>query len=157
MSVATTATANYSIQYGKTPALGREVTGSLGASASSLNATLRGLAPGRSYYARVVVSNAGGSAASAMIRFRTSPVTITRITLRNGNLVAVLRCHSSAPCHVLLRTRSGSKVTSSRRATLRGNRSATVALRLGTGRGSTLSVLSSWNGYPAVVSATARR
>jgi hypothetical protein len=40
-------------------------------------------------------------------------------------------------------------------ATVRGNRTVTVNLSSGAARRVTFSVLSSWNGYPAAVTATA--
>jgi hypothetical protein len=104
----------------------------------------------------VVVTNAAGSATSAIIRFRTSAVTIARVTVHGGRIQAILRCHGSAQCRVRLQARSGSRIIATGRATLRGNRSTTVTLKL---RGHSshpvaLSVLSSWNGYPATVTAT---
>jgi hypothetical protein len=149
--------ARYSVQYGSTPALGRTIAGALGGSATGLSATLRNLSAGATYYVRVVVTNAGGSATSATIRFRTSAVTIAALSLRGGRVRAVLRCHGSAPCRVRLQARSGSRVIASGSATVRGNRTATVTLNLRSGRARrlTLSVLSSWNGYPAAVNAAA--
>ncbi|MGN6872745.1 MAG: hypothetical protein ACTHMY_30515 [Solirubrobacteraceae bacterium] len=147
--------ARYSVQYGSTPALGRSVAGALGGSATGLTATLRNLQAGATYYARIVVTNAAGSATSAIIRFRTSAVTITRISIRGGRVQMVLRCHGAGQCRVQLQARSGSRLIASGRATLRGNRTTTVTLTL-RGRAShiALSVLSSWNGYPATVTAT---
>lgn len=149
--------ASYSLQFGTTSALGRRLTGYLAASSAGLSGTLRNLAPGRTYYARVVVTNPGGSATSAVIRFRTSPVTITRLTIRGGKLQAVLRCYGSTPCRVKLQARAGSRLLSYGQATVRGNRTATVSLPLSGGRHPAikLTVLSSWNGYPAAVTATA--
>ena len=160
------AAAIYSLQYGTTPGIGQRVVGSLGASSTALRGTLHGLAPGQIYYARVVVSNAAGSAASPTIRFRTSPVTITRLAIRRGRLQAVLRCHGRAPCRVRLEARARSRLIAARTVIIRGNRSTTVPLTLsraivtslspGLGRRPPvkLSVLSSWNGYPATVTAT---
>jgi hypothetical protein len=148
--------AQYSVQYGTTPALGQSVTGALAGSATGLSATLRRLRPGTTYYARVVVTSSAGSATSATIRFRTSAVTISQLTIRGGRVQAVLRCHGSGPCRVALQARSGSRVIATGRATLRGNRSTTVALKLraSSQRRIVLSVLSSWNGYSATVTAT---
>ncbi|HSC04368.1 MAG TPA: hypothetical protein VLC49_13645, partial [Solirubrobacteraceae bacterium] len=146
----------YSVQYGTTPALGRSVAGTLGGSATGLRATLRHLRAGATYYARVVVTNAAGSATSATIRFRTSAVAITALRIRGGRIQAVLRCHGSGQCRVWLQARSGSRLIATGRATLRGNRTTTVTLNLrGRSRHIALSVLSSWNRYPATV--TARR
>jgi hypothetical protein len=160
MIAATVATggagATYSVQYGTTPALGHSIAGALGGSATGLSATLRNLRAGATYYARVVVSTASGSATSSLIRFRTSPVTIVRATIRGGRLQAVLRCHGSGACRVRLQARSGSRVIAAGQATVRGNRTTTVTLNLRGRDGHTvaLSALSSWNGYPATVTAT---
>jgi hypothetical protein len=148
--------ATYSVQYGTTPALGRSVSGVLGASATNLSAALRNLTADRTYYVRVVVTNAAGSATSAAIHFRTSAVTIARVTVSHGKLQAVIRCHGPAQCRVRLQARSGSRLIATGQATIRGNRTATVSLPLTNGQahGMTLSALSSWGGYPASVTAT---
>jgi len=102
-----------------------------------------------------VVTNATGSATSPTIRFRTSAVTIAALNVRGGRIEAVLRCHGSGQCQVRLQARSGSRVIATGRASVRGNRTATVTLKLrGRSRHIALSVLSSWNGYPATVTAT---
>jgi hypothetical protein len=147
--------AMYALEFGTTTALGRSATGSLAASSSVLRGTLRNLAPGRTYYVRAVITGPGGSATSATVRFRTSPVTITRLSMRGGKLQAVLRCHGSAPCRARLQVRSGSHLIATGQATIRGNRTATVTLTLShrQARGVQLFVLSSWNGYPAAVTA----
>ena len=103
-----------------------------------------------------------GSSAGAVVRFRTSPVTITRIATSGTVLDVVLRCHGSAACHVRLQGRSGTRVMLSSQATIRGNRTSTVTLRLSKSfrtlatvrRNATLLVLSTWNGLTATVSAT---
>jgi hypothetical protein len=147
--------ARYLVQYGTTPALGRSVAGALGATATGLTTALRNLRAGATYYARVVVTNAAGSATSAVIRFRTSAVTIVSLSIHAGRVQAVLRCHGSGQCRVLLNARSGSRVIATGRATLRGNRTTTVTLNLrARAVHVALSVLSSWNGYPATVTAT---
>lgn len=150
-------TASYSLQYGTTWALGRSLAGSLAASSTGLTGTLRNLTPGRTYYVRAVITNPGGSVTSTMIRFRTSPVTITGLAVRGGRLQAVLRCYGSAPCRVRLQARSGSRLVSAGHATIGGNRTTTVSLPVSRGRhpAMTLTVLSSWNGYPAAVTARA--
>jgi hypothetical protein len=148
--------ARYSVQYGTTPALGHSVAGALGGSSTGLSATLRNLRAGATYFARVVVTNPAGSATSAIIRFRTSPVTITRLTIRGGRVRAALRCHGTGDCRVRLAAHSGSRVLATGRATLPGSHATTVTLKLG---GSSrhpiaVSVMSSWNGYIATVTAT---
>jgi hypothetical protein len=148
--------ARYTLQYGTTSALGQLVAGALGGSATGLSATLRNLKAGATYYARVVVTSAAGSATSSIIRFRTSAVTIAALTIRGGRIQAVLRCHGSGQCRVRLQARSGSRVVGTGGVTLRANRTTTVTLPIH-GQGGhpvTLSVLSSWNGYPAAVTAT---
>ena len=128
----------------------------LGASATNLSAALRNLAADRTYYVRVIVTTAAGSTTSAVIHFRTSPVTIARVTVSHGKLQAVIRCHGRAQCHVRLQARSGSRVIATGQATIRGNRTATVSLPLTNAQAHrmTLSALSSWGGYPASVTAT---
>ncbi len=74
------AAATYTLQYGTTQALGRSVSGSLAASSAStanVSLALRNLSPGKIYYFRVVAGNTAGTTASASVRFKTSPVTIT--------------------------------------------------------------------------------
>jgi hypothetical protein len=150
--------ATYSIQYGTTSALGHTVTGTLGGSTASLAATLRNLRAGGAYYVRAVVSNAAGSTTTPTIRFKTSAVTIGRITIHGNRLHAVLRCHGSRSCRVRLQAHSGSRLIGSGWATVRGNRTTTVTLTLRSHHGhvaTKLSALSSWNGYSAAVTATA--
>jgi hypothetical protein len=123
--------------------------------------TLRNLSPGKIYYFRVVASDAGGSATSAVVRFRTSPVTITSVKARGSSLVVVLRCHGSTPCTVRLQGRSGTRLLLTSKATVRGKRIATVTLRLSRvfqtlathTKTARLYVLSTWNGATATVSA----
>jgi hypothetical protein len=156
------AATTYSLQYGTTRSLGRTVPG-LHSSSSIVNAswTLRSLAPGNVYYFRAVASNAGGNAGTHVVAFKTSPVTITRITTSGSVLYVVLRCHGSATCHVRLRGRSGTRLLLASQARIRGNRSATVTLRLSKsfrtlatrGKNAQLLVLSTWNGATATVSA----
>jgi subtilase family serine protease len=158
------AATTYALQYGTTASLGRTAPGSLATSRSTANVslTLRNLSPGKVYYVRAVATNTGGSTYSKVIRFRTSPLTITSITTRGGDLLVVLRCHGSAPCRFRLQGRSGTRVMLSSQGSIRGNRSGTVTLALTRAfetlathsRTATLSVLSTWNGVAATVSAT---
>ena len=158
------AATTYALQYGTTASLGRTAPGSLPTSRSTANVslTLRNLSPGKVYYVRAVATNTGGSTYSKVIRFRTSPLTITSITTRGGDLLVVLRCHGSAPCRFRLEGRSGTRVMLSSQGSIRGNRSGTVTLALTRAfetlathsRTATLSVLSTWNGVAATVSAT---
>jgi hypothetical protein len=98
------------------------------------------------------------------MRFRTSPVTITRVSVSAGQLRVVLRCHGPTGCRVRLQDRVGSRLIAATRAAIPGERSATVALPLkpsftaargrvrhGVGK---LFVLSTWHGQQAVVSVT---
>ena len=109
-----------------------------------------------------MASNAGGNSAGTMVRFRTSPVTITRVSTGGNVLDVVLRCHGSAPCRVRLQGRSGTRVLLSSQATIRGNHTSTLTLRPSKSfqtvatrrRNATLLVLSTWNGSTATVSAT---
>jgi hypothetical protein len=150
------AASSYSLEYGTTPALRRSLKGSLAVSSTRLSGTLRHLAPGRTYYLRAVITNSAGSSATEVIRFRTSPVTITRLTLRAGGLQAALRCYGSAPCRVKLQARSGSRLVFTTQATIRSGRTTTVSLPVSRSQGAVLKLIaqSSWNGYPAAVTAT---
>lgn len=153
----------YELQYGSTPALGHSMFGGLPASLSpvTVSRNLQSLSPGKVYYVRTVASNAAGTSMSAMIRFRTSPVTITRIFTSANKLEVVLRCHGSSACSVRLQARVGGRLIAAGGARIRGNRSATATLNLSRsaatlvkhGRAPTLSVLSVWNGLTATVSA----
>ncbi len=147
--------AHYSVQYGTTAALGHSIAGALGGSATGLSTTLRNLNAGATYYARVVLTNTAGSSTSTIIRFRTSAVTISALTIHGGRIQAVLRCHGTGQCRVRLSARSGSRVIGTGGATLRANRTTTVTLTIRShGRHPVaLWVLGSWNGYPAAVTA----
>lgn len=160
------AATTYSLSYGPTARLGRAVSSSLAPSSSqaaNVSWNVSNLSPGKTYYLRAVVSNASGSSQSTPIRFRTSPVTITGITPHGNELKVVLRCHGSAPCRVRLQGRSGSRVIAVGQATIRGNRSQTVTLKLSRAyqtlspRGKSaakLLALSTWNSVTATVSKT---
>jgi Fibronectin type III domain len=153
----------YTLQYGTTRSLGESISGSQSSAAAVTGRwTIRNLSPGKVYYVRVVASNAGGSSSGTVIAFRTSPVTITRVGMRGNALTVVLHCHVSATCRVRLQGRSGTRVLLSSQATIHGNRTTTVTLKLSKtfqalvtrGRNATLLVLSTWNGSTATVSAT---
>jgi hypothetical protein len=152
----------YALQYGTTAAFGRSATGSLASSQATANRswTLHNLAPDKIYYMRVVASNTAGTTASATVRFRTSPVTITTVSTSTGKLQVVLRCHGSAPCRFRLQGRYGNRVMLSSQGSIRGNRSTTITLPLTRtfrtlavhSRSAKLLVLSTWNGVTATVS-----
>jgi hypothetical protein len=158
------AATTYALQYGPTASLGRTTSGSLASSKSTATVTwaLRNLSPGKVYYLRAVATNGAGSTQSTLIRFRTSPVTITRTTTRGGDLVVLLRCHGSAACRFRLQGRSGTRLIVSSQGYIRGNRSGTVTLALTRAfetlttrsRTAKLSVLSTWNGITASVTTT---
>jgi Fibronectin type III domain len=157
------AATSYSLQYGTTQTLGKSLSGSQSSgAAATARWTLRNLSPGKIYFLRVVASNAGGSGAGSLIRFRTSPVTITKINRSGGFLNVTLRCHGSAACHITLQGRSGTRVLLSSQATIRGNHGSTVTLRLSKAfqtavtrhQNATLLALTTWNGSTATVSAT---
>lgn len=159
------AATTYALQYGTSAALGRNASsGSLRSSQVTANVswTLHNLSAGKTYYLRVVATNAQGTTRGAVVRFRTSPVTITSVTIRGNKLRVVLRCHGSAPCRFRLQGRYGNRVMLSSQANIQGNRSATVTLTL-TQRFETLAshrrtakllVLSTWSGVTATVSTT---
>lgn len=152
----------YTLQYGTTPSLGQGYLGSQSSRASAAAQwTVRNLSPGKIYYFRVVASNAGGSSGGTLVRFETSAVTISRISKSGNFLYVMLRCHGSATCHVRLQGRSGTRVLFSNQATIRRNRTTTVALRLTKsmrtlatrGKSARVFVLSTWSGSTATVSA----
>jgi hypothetical protein len=154
----------YSLQYGTTSALGRSASGSLPSSqaAANVSRTLHGLAPDKIYYLRVVATNSAGTTRSLIVRFRTSPVTITRVTPHGSELRVSLRCHGSATCRFRLQGRYGRRVMLASQGSIRGNRSATITLTLTRtfatlathSRSAKLFVLSTWNGVTATVSTT---
>ena len=156
------ASTTYILEYGSTPSLGQGYLSSQSSRASaSAQWTVRSLSPGKIYYLRVVASNAGGSAAAAVIRFKTSPVTISRISKSGSFLYVVLRCHGSATCRLRLQGRAATRVLFSKPATIRGNRTTTVTLRLTKSmrtlatrsKSARVFVLSTWSGSTATVSA----
>jgi len=150
------------LQYGTTRSLGKSLPGSRSSQTATASWTLRNLSPGKVYYLRVVASNAAGGSAGTVVRFRTSPVTIAGVSTRGNALKVVLRCHGSASCHVRIQGRSGTRVLLSSQATIHGNRSTTVTLRLSKSfetlatrhRNATVLVLSTWNRSTATVSTT---
>ena len=154
----------YSLQYGTTSALGRSASGSLPSSQATANLdwTLHSLAPDKIYYLRVVATNSAGTSRSLIVRFRTSPVTITRVKAYGSELQVVLRCHGSATCRFRLQGRYGNRVMLANQGSIRGNRSATITLTLTRtfatlathSRSAKLLVLSTWNGVTAAVSKT---
>ena len=159
------AATTYTLQYGTTAALGRSAaSGSLGSSPATANVswTIHNLTPGKIYYLRAVATNAGGTTRGAVVRFRTSPVTITSSTTSGNKLRVVLRCHGSAPCRFRLEGRYGNRVMLSSQANIHGNRSTTVTLTLTRTfetlathrRTAKLLALSTWNGVTATVSTT---
>jgi len=157
------AATTYTLQYGTTRSLGKTFSSSQSSRATATARwTIRSLSPGKIYYLRVVASNSGGNSGGAVIRFRTSPVTITRVTTSGNVLDVVLRCHGSAACHVRLQGRLGTRLLLSSQAKIQGNRTGTITLRMSTAfetaatrrRNATLLVLSTWNGSTATVSAT---
>jgi len=153
----------YLLEYGTATDLGWRVSGTLTAPSHTLTATLRNLMPGRIYYVRAVLRGPGGSTTSGLIRFRTSPVTITRLAIHGGQLQVVLRCHSAAPCRLRLQARVAAHVIATGQFRVHSDRPATVTLQLdhafltaGPHRArqpATLSVQSNWNGHLAAVTA----
>ena len=157
--------ATYALEYGSSKALGRSISRSLAASSSQAAAnvtlTLTKLSPGRIYYFRLIASNAAGKTTGTTVRFKTSPVTIGRIRIGDDHLVVVLRCHGSAPCRARLQGRSEraccSPVGDDRRKP-QPHRDLGLSRSFRTlathGKRARLYVLSTWNGWPATVSAT---
>ncbi len=160
------AATTYLLAYGTTPALARRTPARSSTSAGTATWNLRGLAAGRVYYLQVLAANGGGLRGSAVVRVKTSPVTLGKAAVRAGKLAVVVRCHGSAACPVRLTARAGNRVIAAGGARIRGDHSATVLLKLngaavtharhGNRLRATLSAVSVWNAYTATVTAKFR-
>ena len=160
------ASTTFYLAYGTSPALGRRTPSGASARAGSASWNLRGLAAGRVYYLQVVATNAGGSGRTAIVRVRTSPVTLGRIAMHSGKLAVRVSCHGSGACRARLTARSGNRVIATGTANVRGNRTKTVLLHVNraaatrASRGgkvqAIMSAVSVWNGYRATVTAKFR-
>jgi hypothetical protein len=156
----------YYLAYGTTPALARRAPARSSTSAANATWNLRGLAAGRVYYLQVLAANAGGSRRTAVIRVKTSPVSLGKITMRGGKLAVVVRCHGSGACGVRLAAKAGKRLIAAGSAKIRGNHSQTALLKVnraavthpshGHKLQGTLSAVSVWNGYAAAVGANFR-
>jgi hypothetical protein len=157
---------NYYLAYGTTRKLVHRA--SSGASTSSRTVTwhLRGLAAGKVYRLQAVATNAGGAARSAVVRIKTSAVSVGKIITSGGRLAVLLRCHGPGSCRVRLWAKAGGRLLAAGIVEVRGNRKATVLLRLnqaavarashGNRPRATLSAVSTYNGYAATVTAKFR-
>jgi hypothetical protein len=160
------ASTSYYLAYATTPALRRRTPSGSSSQAATATWHLHGLAAGRIYYLRVVATNAGGSMRTTVVRVKTSPVSLGKITIRGGKLAVVVRCHGSGACGVRMAARAGKPLIAAGSAKVRGNHSRTILLKLnraavtrarhGNKLQATLSAVSVWNGYAATVGATFR-
>jgi hypothetical protein len=93
-------------------------------------------------------------------------VTVRKITVHGNQLQVALRCRGSASCRVRLAVKVGKQTVASGRATVRGNHSATITLKLNRAAAAratraknpqaTLSAVSVFNGHAATVAAKFR-
>ncbi|HEY1507351.1 MAG TPA: hypothetical protein VGF93_00005, partial [Solirubrobacteraceae bacterium] len=152
----------YYLAYGTTKALGHRT--SIGSSAASHAITwqLRGLAAGKIYYLQAVAANGAGTRRGPLVRVRTSPVTVGKITAHGSTVRVALRSHTASSCRVHLTIKVGKVTIGSGNVTVRGNRTATVTLKLnqaaasrathGKSAQAILSAISVYNGHAATVS-----
>jgi hypothetical protein len=162
----TSAATSYYLAYGTTAKLTQRT--SIGSSTKSGTVTwrLRGLRAGKVYYLQAVAANSGGTRRSGTIRVKTSAVSVRKITANGSQLVVSLHCGVSASCPVKLAVKVGNTSVASGRATVRGNHTATITLKLnraaaaraahGHTAQAALSAISVWNRYAATVVAKFR-
>jgi hypothetical protein len=158
-------TTNY-LAYGTTRALARHASSGSSSNARTATWHLRGLTAGKIYYLQVVAANAGGSRRTAVVQVKTSPVSLGRVSMDAGKLAVVVRCHGPGACRVRLAAKAGRQAIATGSATIRGNHSATVLLKLnhaaatrashGNELAATLSAISVWNRHAATVTARFR-
>jgi hypothetical protein len=156
----------YYLAYGTTPKLTQRTSVVSSSKSGTVTWHLRGLRAGKIYYLQAVAANGGGARRSGTVRVKTSPVSVGKITAHGNQLLVSLRCRGSARCPVKLAVKIGKKTVASGRATVRGNHSATITLKLdraaaaraahGKSTQATLSAVSVWNGYAATVAAKFR-
>jgi hypothetical protein len=156
----------YYLAYGTTSKLTQRT--SIGSTTRSGMVTwhLRGLRAGTIYYLKAIAANAGGARRTGTVRVKTSPVTVRKITVNGNQLQVALRCLGSASCRVRLAVKVGKQTVASGRATVRGNHSATITLKLNRAAAAratraknpqaTLSAVSVFNGHAATVAAKFR-
>lgn len=156
----------YYLAYGTTSKLTRRTASASSTKSGTVTWHLRGLRAGTIYYLQAIAANAGGTRQTGMVRVRTSPVSVGKITAHGNRLLVALRCRGSAGCRVKLIVKVGKQTVASGRATVRGNHSATITLKLnraaaaraakGNSARATLSAVSTFNGYAATVAAKFR-
>jgi subtilase family serine protease len=160
------ATASYYLAYGTTSKLTQRTSIASATKSGTVTWHLRGLRAGKVYYLQAVAANASGTRRSGTIRVKTSAVSLRKITVHGNQLLVTLRCRGSASCPVKLAVKVGNNTVASGRATVRGNHSATITLKLnraavarathGHSAQATLSAISVWNRYAATVAAKFR-
>jgi hypothetical protein len=156
----------YYLAYGTSSKLGRRTAAATSTKSGTVTWHLRGLRAGKVYYLQAVAANGGGTRRSGTIRVKTSAVSIGKITAHGNQLLVSLRCRSSASCPVKLAVKIGKNTVANGRATVRGNHSATITLKVnraaaaraahGRSAQATLSAISVWNGYAATVASKFR-
>jgi hypothetical protein len=156
----------YYLAYGTTRKLGRRSASGSSTSSRTVTWHMRGLVAGKVYYLQVVAANSGGSTRSSMVRVRTSPVNVARITRSGAKLAVLLRCSGPAACGGRLTVKIGARLIAGVNFRVPGNHKTTVPLKLNraavarAGHGkklqATLSAVTVYNGYAATVSAKFR-
>jgi hypothetical protein len=160
------ASTSYYLAYGTTSKLTQRTSTASSTKSGTVTWHLRGLRAGKVYYLQAIAANGGGTRRSGTIRVKTSAVTLGKITAHGNQLLVSLRCRGSARCPVKLAVKVGKNTVASGRATVRGNHSVTITLKLnraaaaraahGHSAQATLSAISVWNGYPATVASKFR-
>jgi hypothetical protein len=158
--------ASYYLAYGTSSKLGHRTPARSAASALTATWHVRGLKAGKVYYLQVVAANGGGTRRSSMIRIRTSPVTISKVTRSGSRLTVTLRCVGTATCRGRLTAKAAARPIATGTFTIRGSHRATVPLRLNPAAAAkashgkpvtaSVSAVSSYNGYAATVNAKFR-
>ena len=160
------ASTSYYLAYGTTSKLTQRTSTASSSKSGTVTWHLRGLRAGKVYYLQAVAANGGGARRSGTIRVKTSAVSVGKITAHGNQLLVSLRCRGSASCPVKLAVKVGKNTVATGRATVRGNHSATITLKLdraaaaraahGHSALATLSAISVWNGYAATVASKFR-
>lgn len=156
----------YYLAYGTTKALGHRTPVGSSAASRAITWQLRGLAAGKIYYLQAVAANGAGTRRGPLVRVRTSPVTVGKITEHGSTVHVALRCHTASSCRVHLTIKVGKVTVGSGHATVHGSRTATVTLKLNQAAASRathggsaqaiLSAISVYNGHAATVSSRFR-
>jgi hypothetical protein len=157
---------SYYLAYGTTSKLTQRTAIASSTKAGTVTWHLSRLRAGKVYYLQAVAANGGGTRRSGTIRVKTSAVSVGKITARGNQLLVSLRCRGSRSCPVKLAVKVGKNTVASGRATVRGNHTATITLKVNRAAAAraahgrtvqaTLSAITVWNGYAATVASKFR-